>query len=155
MDLEIRPHEGVGPVALGMTRDEVRAALAAVPGAMDRASSRGSLDYFFCNALQVEYAASGRASFIGVSWWPDVQTSFRLFGVNPWALPATELFKLLALADGGDHQFNGSEYLFRNLIVTVWDADSQYDHLGHERRPVYAQVGIGNTEYLQAIDAIR
>jgi hypothetical protein len=103
----------------------------------------------------VEYDSSGRAWFIGVSWWPEIQVQFTLFGTNPWSLPASELFEVLARADGGEHSFNSSEYLFRNLIVSLWDADSQYDHLGGENVPVYAQVGIGNSDYLQAIDALQ
>ena len=155
VDLEIKPHEGVGPVPLGATRERVSETLSSLPGALIQRSSRGPLDYYFSNALQVEYDSLGRACFMGVSWSPEIQVRFTLFGINPWSLPARELFDVLARADGGQHSFNSSEYLFRGLIVSLWNADSQYDHLGGETVPVYAQVGIGNSDYLRAIDELQ
>jgi hypothetical protein len=149
------PREGVGPVRLGMTRPEVIAALERVPGALNKHSSRGALDYFFENALQVEYGGDGRAQFIGASFHPGCGCSYSFLGIDPWSLPAEELFGLIAREDGGQHDFNASEYLFPNIIVTVWDADSQYDHTGGERRTVFAQVGVGSEEYLRAIEKVR
>jgi hypothetical protein len=75
--------------------------------------------------------------------------------LGPWSLPARKLFRLLAKADGGTHTFSASEYVFPNIIVTLWDADSQYDHLAGESRPVYCQVGVGSREYLRVVEGWR
>jgi hypothetical protein len=155
LNLAIVPHEGVGPVRLGMTRSEVMVALKAVPGALNRHESRGTLDYFFESALQVEYGVDGRAHFIGASFHPGCGCSYSLLGLDPWSLSAEELFELLAREDGGQHDFDASEHLFPNIIVTLWDADSQYDHAGGRRRVVFAQVGVGNEEYLRAVEKVR
>ena len=65
---------------------------------------------------------------------------------------AQELFQLLADLDGGgNHEFNDYEYYFPNIMMTVWDADSQCDYLGGESRPVYGQVGVANNRYHDAL----
>ena len=63
----------------------------------------------------------------------------------------TTSFAFLAELDGGDHQFTAAEYLFPRIIVTLWEADLDYDHLGGQSRPVFAEVGVGNAAYLEAI----
>ena len=72
-----------------------------------------------------------------------------------FSLSAGELFSLIASTDdSGAHEFTDSEYLFPGQIITLWDADEQYDRQGNETRPVWAQVGIGNSAYAEAIAAI-
>ena len=39
-------------------------------------------------------------------------------------------------------------------IMTLWQADTQYDYLGSESRLVWAQVGLGNERYLASISKI-
>ena len=53
------------------------------------------------------------------------------------------------------HQYGPGEYLFPDQILTLWDADEQNDHFGHEERAVWAQVGIGSEEYLEEIERIK
>jgi hypothetical protein len=148
VELRIEPGHGIGPAALGMTRAEVRAALAPLPGALASHSSHGSIDYFFGNALQVEYSPDGHASFMGASFYPGCGCIFSMDGLNPWALSAQELFAHLAAMDGDAHDYSSTEHVFPRRVVTLWDADCQYDHLGGEQRPVWAQVGIGDSVYL-------
>ncbi|WP_139213161.1 hypothetical protein [Pseudomonas kilonensis] len=45
--------------------------------------------------------------------------------------------------------------MFPNQILTLWDADEQYDRQGGERREVWGQVGIGTSAYMAAIRAIK
>ncbi|EPJ81519.1 hypothetical protein CFII68_18785 [Pseudomonas sp. CFII68] len=45
--------------------------------------------------------------------------------------------------------------MFPNQILTLWDADEQYDRQGGERREVWGQVGIGTNAYMAAIRAIK
>ncbi|MEL6703265.1 MAG: hypothetical protein AAFU38_10230 [Bacteroidota bacterium] len=143
---EIVPHHGIGPILLGMTPAEARAAMAPHGGLQ---ASHGDVDYFLTdNALQVEYEG-GQASFIGASHSRDVAFAFR--GIDPFDTAARMLFRHIASFESGAHRFDRAEYRFPDQIVTLWEADRQYDYRGGERRLVYAQVGVGSAAYLAAI----
>lgn len=60
---------------------------------------------------------------------------------------SNELFCVLAEIDGGRLDFIEYDYLFSNIMMTVWDADSQYDYLGGKSRVVYGQVGVASQTY--------
>jgi hypothetical protein len=99
--------------------------------------------------VQVEYV-DDTASFIGLS--SSSQLSFDVFGVDPFRTEASELFALLAKHDGTHVAYNPNGHIFRTILVTLYDADEQYDP--EEKQPTWAQVGIGDGRYLAAIDAI-
>ncbi|OWP52891.1 hypothetical protein [Pseudomonas nitroreducens] len=149
--LEISPHQCIGPICLGDTRAMARDALAAVGFPLE--SYNGPTDYFCQAAIQTECDEHGFIWFIGLSQSERYLARYR--GVDVFALPAGELFSLIASADdSGAHEFNDSEYLFPGQIITLWDADEQYDRQGNETRPVWAQVGIGNARYVEAVSAL-
>ncbi|MCE4068629.1 MULTISPECIES: hypothetical protein [Pseudomonas] len=149
--LEISPHQGIGPVCLGDTRAMARDALAAAGFPLE--SSNGPTDYFCQAAIQAECDEQGLVWFIGIS--QNERYLARYQGVDVFSLSAGELFSLIASTDdSGAHEFTDSEYLFPGQIITLWDADEQYDRQGNETRPVWAQVGIGNSAYAEAIAAI-
>jgi hypothetical protein len=152
VELNIVPGEGIGPVKLGMMRSQVHEALAPLEDALEGHSSRGSLDYFFASALQIEYEADGKASFIGAAFSPAYTLS--IAGRNPFDASAEELFALLATLDGGQHAFVPHEYVFPRIIVTVWGADRQYNRLGDGSRAVYGQIGVGSHPYLESVSAL-
>ena len=109
-------------------------------------SSHGASDYFCRATIQVEYGPDDSAWFIGVSSSDQITTTYR--GRNPFDLAATEFFALVAAHDdSGPHEFDRYEYVFPNQILTLWDADEQYDRKGGEARPVWAQVGLGTEAY--------
>jgi len=111
---------------------------------------------FFCDAsVQVEYEEDDTASFIGVSFHSSFICTYR--GMNVFDTPADALFSLMASfeGDGTEHAYNYSEYVFPKQILTLYDADSQYDRLGGEVRPIWAQVGIGDARYLTAVAKYR
>ncbi|MFJ4444879.1 hypothetical protein ACIPZ8_22675 [Pseudomonas sp. NPDC089422] len=148
---EILPLHSVGPARLGATRVEVRQAMDA--SGFPLQTAHGNCDYFSNAAMQIEYGADDKALFIGVSGGAAFRVVFK--GVDVFNLPANEVFALMADADGsGPHDFNSDEYCFPNQILTLWDADEQYDRDGDETRPIWAQVGIGSGAYLAAIVAI-
>lgn len=133
---------------LGMNRAQVREALSSYSNNDLDQISNPTLDYAFGNSLQIEYDDAGHAQFIGVGGYLGCGCDYvfrdRLVG----AYSAQELFNLLADLDGGgNHVFNDTEYFFPNIMMTVWEADSQYDYLGGESRPVYGQVGVANSRY--------
>jgi hypothetical protein len=148
---DISPRQSIGPVCLGDSRSVARDALAAIGFPLE--SSNGPTDYFGQAAIQTEYDEQGLVWFIGLS--QSEQYLARYQGVDVFALAADELFSLIASADdSGAHEFTDSEYLFPGQIITLWDADEQYDRQGNETRPVWAQVGIGNPAYVEAVSAL-
>lgn len=150
-DLDVVPRRSVGPFILGRSREEVRKA--ALAAGIVLTSERPGMDYFLENSVQVEYA-DGLSDFIGVS--PGVDGYRALYrGIDLGEVGAGALFDLAAEADGsGTHLFNRFEYLFPNQILTLWDADEQYDRVrrrsGEPLRVMWAQLGIGTTGYLSA-----
>lgn len=148
---EIQPLQAIGPARLGATRMETREVMAAIGFPLEAA--RGHLDYFSNATVQISYDIGEKVIFIGVSESAAFTVIFK--GVDVFNLAATDLFSLMAEADGsGPHTFNSYEYRFPNQILTLWDADEQYDRKGRETRPIWSQVGIGNDAYLAAVAAI-
>ncbi len=149
--LDISPHQGIGPVCLGDARAVARDALAAIGFPLE--SSNGPTDYFCQAAIQTECDEHGRIWFIGLS--QSERYLARYQGVDVFVLEASDLFARIASADdSGAHAFTASEYLFPGQIITLWGADEQYDRQGNETRPVWAQVGVGNPAYVEAVAAL-
>ncbi len=144
MICEVNPHIGIGAIKLGMGRDEVKKAL----GVENYSGSNGASDYYFDNAIQVEFE-DDMADFIGVSYHPDYLVMYK--GVNVFDTEAKDVFELIAANEDEKHLYNPSEFLFPNQIVTLWEADEQYDQIGKESRPIWAQIGVGTSSYLEAV----
>lgn len=146
--LILTPHVGIGPIKLGATRSEVRAALSAASLPLE--TERESMDYFCGASIQVEYEEDGTASFIGVSGDPELALLYD--GADLFDIEAKKVFDLLASRDGsGQHEFSEFEYIFPSQIVTLYEADHQYDRKGGEVRVVWGQIGCGDTRYKDAI----
>lgn len=136
LQLELQPRIGLGLIKLDASRSQVREVLKDV--GLDLSVSRGHQDHF--DGIQVEYT-DDRTTFIGVSWSKQYKIIFQ--GTDVFDIPADELFEQLAKEDGAEGlTFNPSEYEFPNLLITLWDADEQYDRIGLESRKVWAQIGI-------------
>ncbi|MCO6047857.1 hypothetical protein NG895_28460 [Aeoliella sp. ICT_H6.2] len=154
IQFDIVPHIGIGPVHLGMTPDAVEAAVGSVPGALPRLAKGRKTHCYFKAALQVSFGESGLVNFIGVSGTPLLECRYEDRDV--FDLPAPELFALIASRErSGRHDYSAAEYVFPEQIVTLYEADEQYDRKGGESRPVFAEVGVGNAEYLAVIRALR
>lgn len=145
--LALIPHRAIGPVELGMSRETVRATLAAAGCPLDFA--RTSQD-FFRPGIQIEYETDGTVSFIGVA--PDENIVLSYQGRDLFDMAAAQSFRLIASAETRDeHAFNDAGYLFPDQIVSLWEADSQYDRKGGELRPMWGQIGIGDVRHFTAI----
>ncbi len=147
-EFELVPHVGIGPLHLGMTVAEADAAIGAFAGAGAR-TSHGSVHYLFDAALQFEVNESGRIQFIGLANHPQILCRYR--GQDVFDIPAPELFALIAAHEKSKHHYRSAEYLFPDQIITLYEADEQYDQKGNESRPIWGQVGLGNDEYLKAV----
>ena len=141
---ELIPHVGFGPVKLGMSRENVKLAL----GDANYSGAHKNSDYYFANSLQVEFREE-KADFIGISFSEEYEALYR--GNNLFDIEAHDLFDLIAGHENEEHQFNDSMYVFPEQIVSLWDADEQYDRIGGEQRMVWAQVGLGTTAYFKAV----
>ena len=150
-ELAITPHVGIGPILLGASRQAVRLAVVGIGFPLE--SSRKALDYFAQASIQVEYGDDDTVEFIGICYHRDFTVTY--YGINVFDTVAPELFAAIAAREAsGDSVFDPSEYVFPNQIITLWEADEQYDRIGGEERLVWAQVGVGNHRYLEAIRAI-
>ena len=144
MGYEVIPHMGIGPVKLGMSREEVKEAL----GVKNYSGSNGEIDYYFKNSFQIEFE-SNKADFIGVSYHPDYTVTYQ--GMNVFDTEAKKLFEFIATSENENHKYEPIEYLFPTQILTLWDADEQYDHIGLESRLIWAQIGVGTQCYIKAV----
>lgn len=151
---EILPGKSIGPIDLGMSQEEVKAALQSyIDSGLDQTTSPTS-DYAFGNSLVVEYGRSGGAQFIGASYYNNCGCEYIFQGRHVSSYSAESLFELLAgLNQTPDIEFDEYQYFFSNIGVTVWNADSQYDYLNGEETPVFGQMGVVNDEYAKAIEA--
>jgi hypothetical protein len=154
VQLDINPRDGVGPVKLGMTRSEVQAALSS--HANHRLDQSGeTLDYAFGNSLQIEYDNAGHVQFIGVGFYEDCGCDYWFADRHIAEYEASELFALLSQLDKSNPVFTlHLEHCFASIGVVVYGDDPQYDYLGGFKRSVYAQVGVINQQYLDAVAAI-
>jgi hypothetical protein len=148
--LDFEPGKGFGPISLGSLREDARSAMAGIGLPLE--TSRGDMDYFCESSIQTECDEQGRVMFVGVACHKAFVARYR--GVDVFETLARDLFQLVAQADvSGHHEFDPLEYCFPNQVLTLWDADEQYDCRGRGSRQVWGQVGVGNSVYLAAIKA--
>ena len=119
---EIVPHVGVGPIKLGMTRDEVRRVMP-VPCSPYR-KSQGDLhetDAFHEYAYQVYYnGESPVVEFIELSDGLDYIASYR--GTDVFSTPAAEMVVLVSreAAFDPDYWELGRSYTFPSIDIALW-----------------------------------
>ena len=145
MTLTLVPGQGALPFELGSSLDDIKAAAATL--GLSPSHEEPGVVYFNKNAIQVEFIA-GEAIFIGVA--PEVGLKLIFQHRDLLHRPASEVFDKLAREDGDAHHFDDTEYVFPNQIITLWDADPQYNLTGGDFS-VWGQIGIGNDRYLEAI----
>jgi hypothetical protein len=142
--LEILPGIGIGPIHFGMGVKQVVQELKQI-------GLTGNGTYFGAdNAVQVEYTDK-KVSFIGLAHSPAFQAT--LFGMDVFDTGAEEIFAKVAARESQPHTFDRGEYVFPDSIVTLWEADEQYDPKGLGRQ-MWGQVGLGNDVYLEGIRAL-
>lgn len=148
---EILPGVGVGPVKLAMTRGQVFTVLLPYEDIATSEDMDPTTDYAFGNSLQIEYGRDGTVQFIGIGYYTNCGCEYMFQDRAIGTYSAKELFELLAKLDGGKHRYDSNEYFFPKIMMTVWEADDQYDYVGGHKKPVYGQVGVANQQYIDAI----
>jgi len=112
------------------------------------------MDYFCEHFIQVEYDDDELVHFIGIACHRAYLLTYE--GINVFGVPAPQVFAEIAARDGsGVHEYDDAGLVFPNQIVTLWEADEQYDRLGGEQRVIWGQAGLGNRKYLDAINRIQ
>jgi len=147
------PGRGVGPVNFGMSREEVAAAMAQIGGGVAR-SKNTETECYFDNAFQVSFGNAGRVDFIEVASSLNAEVLF--VGRDITDTPADELLALLGQYDEFDPKLSHppQQYIFPNLILSLWGQDSQYDYKGGRKQPLFGAFGMGGPTYLAAVRAI-
>ena len=146
-EYEVVPHVGIGPVRLGMTRAESRAAL----GQEAREFLKGpgdevTTDAFHASSFQVFYDASERVEYIELSKSPEVEPI--VFGekiLQITADDAVELVQRHAAFDESNPEL-GYSYVFPALELALWRPvvpESEDDEEGR----TFSTVGVGVSGY--------
>ncbi|MEL6398124.1 MAG: hypothetical protein AAFR26_03450 [Cyanobacteria bacterium J06626_4] len=144
MILKLQPHIGVGPILLGMRREEVRTLMS--KAGYPLSFERQSLDYFFKSSIQTEYQADETVSFIGIASNQEINLEY--LGVDLFSITAYDAFELISNLESRTHTYDDREYLFPDQIITLYDADPQYDHKEIVEQAVWGQIGLGDQRYL-------
>ena len=143
-ELDVRPHEGVGPLRLGMTRKDCRAAFGDVYEEFRKGPQAERTTDEFLGAVHVFYDDEDRAEYIEVSRVPAVRPIFdgiSLLEIEPARAVATVARH--APFDGEDPEL-GYSYVFKPLDLSLWrpvDDDSE-----PEGR-TFMTVGVGRAGY--------
>ena len=148
MDFDIRPHEGVGPLRLGMTREEVAKVMSRDPKALP-CQTEGDTEAYYDSGLSIQYDPGGNVEFIevsGNSWMdPDYE------GVDLFRTPAEEVVEHICQFDAPDPDVGSenTDYLFPKLILTLWRPHPEYGQEWEGGPTFFATVGIGAHSYLE------
>ncbi len=147
-DYVIKPLVGVGPVLLGMTRDEVRRAMPEPSTPFRKVSTaKYETDSFHKSAFQVYYSGDQpTVEFIELSSDPIVHV---LYGeLDIFNAPADEVIAYVsrdAEYDRSDPEIPYS-YLFRGLELSLWRPLLPEDENDSDGR-CFATIGIGRRGY--------
>ena len=147
-DYFVVPHSRVGPVQLGVAREESRAAMSGMPHTFCGApGSQHGTDAWHNNAFQVSYAGDPPSvEYIELSAGGRFRALYK--GTSVFESPSDELLALVsrdAPYDGDDPEL-GYSYTFRFLDLSLWRPvmpESPDDPEGHK----FATIGIGIEGY--------
>lgn len=144
---EVIPHQGVGPVLLGMTREESRAAMNVPPHSFRKGRFASTdTDGYLDNAFQVFFDHDDRVEFIELSNAPAITATYK--GRDLFALHADDVVRFVARDapfDPDDPEL-GYSYIFPDLELALWRSIRPEDEHDPEGRH-FATIGIGKRGY--------
>ena len=141
-ELVVHPRQSVGPIVLGATRGEARAAMPAVPIAFGKGPGETPSDAWHDFAVQVFYDADDRVEYVEIERGEEVRAV--LFGQPVLELPcaaAIELVERHARHDPEDRDLPDG-WTFPDLDVSLWRP-----HDGQEDAGCFAALGVGRRGY--------
>jgi len=150
---DVVPHEGIGPVRLGMTREAAREAMERAGVLLPPVQGEPSRDVYHDAGFQVSYDTSGTVEYIELSRGAPFVARYR--GVDVFTAPADELVALVAETapyDPHDPEL-GYTYLFAALDLSLWrpelpeDCEEEDEPDEHDCGRVFSTMGVGRPGY--------
>ncbi len=138
----VRPHDCVGPIRLGASRGDARAAMPEVPTSFGKGPGDTPVDAWHEFALQVFYDADDRVEYVEVSRDADVVAV--LFGQPVLSMPVCAVVELVGQHAPHDPEDPGLPecWTFPDLDLSLWRP-----HDGEEHEGCFATVGAGCPGY--------
>ncbi|MEY9940265.1 hypothetical protein [Streptacidiphilus sp. MAP5-3] len=137
MDVELVPLQGVGPVALGMTIDEVEQILRGLPGFQSSGSElfpvRGFAHYSSGMSISASPDGSGRIQAIEVHR-PESGDAVRYEGRDVFLTPAEEVISWLSERLGAEVHEDGRALISPEQSLVFWRPTLPEDELDSDGR---------------------
>jgi hypothetical protein len=141
------PHEGVGPVRLGMSRDEARSAMALPVQSFKKTESSTALtDAYLDSCFQVFFDNEERVEYVELSHCKSFITLYN--GINVFATKAEDLIEFISKTAPYDANRRelGYSYVFPALELSVWRSTMPEDGEDEEGR-FFMTIGVGKSGY--------
>lgn len=150
---EVLPHEGIGPVRLGMSRDAAREAMERAGVPLPPVHLGTLRDDYHHAGFQVSYDASGMVEYIELYRGEPFTTLYR--GVDVFTTPADEMVALVAETApyDPDEAELGLTYLFPALDLSLWrpvtpeDCEEEDQPDEYDCGRVFTTIGVGRRGY--------
>ena len=140
---ELEPHGGVGPVRLGASRDDVRAAAPDPPDPFQKdPSDPYEVDVFDPLGLHVHYAGDRPAAEF-VEAFAAEGVTLTLYGVDPLRQPAATVVAALAARHEVVEEEEGCSFVVPEIDVSLWRPSP-----GDE---AFEAVGVGTAGYFGGV----
>lgn len=151
-DYIVEPFVGVGPVRLGMSRDEVCGAMRQPPRQLRKGAPSGPvIDAFHQCAFQVFYTGEqATVEFIELSRDGDFRAFYRELDV--FSTPADEVVAFIsrdARYDEAAREFPYS-YIFRGLQLSLWRPVVPESNMENQGR-YFSTIGVGRKGYFDDV----
>ena len=143
---QVVSHQGIGPIQLGMSRAESRAAMNLPFTSSKRHPTSPEVDFYYENSFQVFFDENDKVEYIELSKSDSFKAIYR--GVNTHTTEAKRLIAHLLQDARFDesHWELGYSYIFPALELSVWRATLPADEADEEGR-YFATIGVGKRGY--------
>ena len=149
--IDFIPKMGIPHVPFGTSRQGVRETLSEQYSAGYPRPRGSETDCYFNNSLQFSFEPDDTLSFIEAAAAPPIYV--QLLGIKTWEISGVELLERLKEIDSIKMEISegGANPIFLNNLITLWDLDAQYNHVGGEEIPKWGAIGIGDRRYYESI----
>ena len=150
MTLEVVPPDGVGPVRIGMTMDEAKAALAAIEGYVP-ATAPGTLTATYDSGMSIELepAADGTLGAIQV-YRPHGPLRVEYQGIDLLRTPAAQVVEQLGALTGLEEDEGGRSYVASDLLLSLWRPFVEDENPDEEQGHYFQSVLVAQPGYYDA-----